>query len=133
MSDLRAECGVLLTSDKITQSKHVGTFNANRSRQPRLPLHLKEDREGLFFYAGRWVARTSFFASCGFFAESGGLLPKELCSCRQNPQTRYLFSGHLVGSIMCHCEGKKPKQSSLCRFKKVGSWWTKKVRYVRFW
>ena len=33
----------------------------------------------------------------------------------------YLFSGHLVGSVSCHCEPVKAKQSSFWRFIKVGS------------
>ena len=45
----------------------------------------------------------------------------------------YLLTGHLVGSGKCHCEGECPKQSSFCRFCKVGNWLSTKVRNVRFW
>ena len=33
----------------------------------------------------------------------------------------YVFSGHLVGRFLCHCEHVKAKQSSFCRLLKVGS------------
>ena len=40
----RAEAGVLLTRNEIPKSKHVDTFKANRSREPRLPLQKKHRR-----------------------------------------------------------------------------------------
>ena len=39
----------------------------------------------------------------------------------------YLLTGHLVGIVSCHCEGECPKQSSFCRFCKVGNWLSTKV------
>jgi hypothetical protein len=43
-----------------------------------------------------------------------------------------IFSGHLVRRVLCHCESKSPKQSSFCRFIKVGNKLSINVRNVRF-